>query len=87
MSDDPRWSEALALIDASKAAAARGDDVEFLRLVDEHFKLLDSIAEDPNAAEDDRAAAKEILQNVERMARATTPDALRGMPAASTKDH
>ena len=79
MSDDPRWFEVLALTEARRAAMARDDDVEVVRLVDEYFKVVKSIADDPNAAEDDRAVAKEILEDAERMARAATSDTLRAL--------
>jgi hypothetical protein len=77
MSDDQRWLKAVALIEAGKAADDAGDAMEFMRLYSEHLKVLETIAADPNAAEDDRAEAKAILDEVEVQARAAAPDALR----------
>ena len=77
MPDDPRWLKAMALMEVSNAAIERGDVTECVRLIDQYYEVLTRLVDDPNAAEDDRAGAKEILNDFVRIARAATPDALR----------
>jgi hypothetical protein len=79
MPDDPRWLEAMALMEVSNAAMERGDVTECIRSIDRYYKMLTRLVDDPNAAEDDRAGAMEILDEFIRIARTATPDALRAL--------
>jgi hypothetical protein len=77
MSEDPRWLEAVALLQNGLAANEAGDAIQFIRLFDQYCRILESIGGDPKATEDDRAEAKAILDGIAVQCRAATPDALR----------
>lgn len=65
----------------------RGDATACVRLIDQYCQVLERLADDPNTGEPDRAAAKEMLENLERMARATAQENLRVLSQIANDPH
>jgi hypothetical protein len=76
MGDDPRWNEAAEFLEWSKTNDTNDHAEEFIQRFQRYGHTLEAIAADPLAAEADRVAAQELLDDLRAHAKAHTAEAI-----------
>jgi hypothetical protein len=73
MGNDPRWRQALKLLDEATAANERGDSQAMARGFERYCATLDSLALDPAVARVERRRAAKLLEKIDAQYRANLP--------------
>jgi hypothetical protein len=73
MGDDPRWQQALKLLQEATAAHERGDSQAMARGFERYCVTLDSLALDPAVALIERRRAAKLLEKIDANLSANAP--------------
>src|ERR1700687_370645 len=77
VSEDPRWQEAIRLLERLKAAEGTPADNEFADGFQRFIATLEAIAVDPGVASQERASAQRLLDKMAAIIRGHAPELIR----------
>ena len=81
MSDDPRWREAVRLVERLKAGEGAPADAEFAELFQRFIATLEAIAADRALPSQERAAAQRLLDKMTAIVQGHAPELIRKVVA------